>query len=98
MWKLQTNLINDLQVSIVFLSTSGRLVSKCIPRLDPRNTLYVPMCSNLCLFSAVCVMPRDEFHAWLGCCLASVKIIIALSAFPGDYLYLSPLFIKMFEY
>lgn len=60
MWKLHTNLINDLQVLIAFMTTTSHLVSKCITRFDPRCALNVPACSSLCLLSVVCLMPRDE--------------------------------------
>lgn len=53
-WKLrqvQTGVINDLQVSIDFMTAASHLVSKCITRLDPSRTLNVPACFTLCLFS-----------------------------------------------
>ncbi len=53
-WKLQSNLINDLQVSTAFVTTASHLVSKCITRLDLRCTLNAPACSTLCLFRAEC--------------------------------------------
>lgn len=51
----QANLINDVQVSIAFMTTTSHPVSKCVSRRDPRCTLNVPACSTLCLLSVACV-------------------------------------------
>ena len=112
--KLKTNLINDLQVPIAFMTTASHLVSKCISILDPRCTikcssmsrsLFIQCRVSVCVCECVCVrtqcnciMPRDKFCRGVGCCLASVKIIIVLSWSSGDRLHLCLLFIKMFEY